>query len=742
MPDGRSRILIVSNRLPVSVRWRGDRPHLARSDGGLTSGLAHLSQDQVWFGWPGDAGKASPEQTAHIDALLARRSLRAIWLGPDEVAGFYEGFSNGVVWPLFHYLPERVPIDTDDWATYRQVNERFADAVAREWRPGDRIWVHDYHLLLLPGLLRDRLPEASIAFFLHIPFPAPDLFRTLRWRRPLIEGLLGADVIGFHTPEYAAHFLRTARLLLAIETTADHLWWKGRPVHVGAFPMGIDVRHFETLGRDGAVVARAAAIRDEARGRRIFVGVDRLDYTKGILRRLLAFERLLEREPSVRGTVRLIQVAVPSREEVGAYRSFRRQIDELIGRINGRYGTTEAVPIHYLYRSIPQRELAALYRAADVMLVTPLRDGMNLVAKEFVATRTDEDGVLVLSEFAGAAAELKDALIVNPYDIDQVAQVMAQALALEPGERARRMRSLRGAVHRFTVHNWSSEILHRLSDNVRPPRHAAGEMPDDALRALAAGTLSATGSITLLIDYDGTLVPYAATPDEAVPDAELLRLLASVAAHPQITLHIVSGRSVDTLNRWFWRLKADLWAEHGAAHRRSDTGTWERFVATDRDWLDRASDYLSVLANDTPGAVLEEKSTGLAWHYRGVDPSLAASRLAQIRAEVPAVLVDSAAEMFEGHLVLEVRARGISKGLVVRDIVRTTRHHGPIVAIGDDRTDEEMFAALPPAGIAIRVGGGSTTARYSLTDYRAVRRLLGLLLDAKAPIDDETENPG
>jgi len=744
MADTRSRVLIVSNRLPVTVRWRHGKPQLTRSAGGLASGLEHLSaNDQViWIGWPGDSGDTAPGHAADLDALLATKSLKAVRLTAAEVQGFYEGFSNGVLWPLFHYLPERVPVDTSDWEIYRKVNEHFADAVASAWKPGDRIWVHDYQLMLLPALLRARLPLASIGFFLHIPFPAPDLFRTLLWRRPLIEGLLGADVVGFHTHEYARHFMTTARMVLSLETTADHLWWKGRPVHVGAFPMGIDAVHFERLSRSPDVISRAKAIRDEARGRRLFVGVDRLDYTKGIPRRLLAFERLLEREPSWRGKVRFIQVAVPSRVDVGAYRAFRRQIDELIGRINGAYGTTESVPIHYLYRAIPQRELVALYRAADVMLVTPLRDGMNLVAKEFVAARTDDDGVLVLSEFAGAANELREALLVNPYDIDHVATVLSEALVLEKPERTRRMRALRAAVHSFTVNNWSSEVLHRLSDGAPPPSLVAGETPDDALKALAAGALPSSGLITLLIDYDGTLVPYAETPEEAVPDAELLRLLAALASHPQITLHIVSGRSVDTLSRWFWRLRTDLWAEHGAAHRRRDTGTWERFVAGERDWIDRASDYLSGITDQTEGALLEEKSTGLAWHYRLVEPGLAARQVQRIRDELPAVLQNAPVEIFDGRLVLEVRSRGISKGLVVRHIVRTNRLRGPLVAIGDDRTDEEMFAALPPSGVAVRVGGGSTTARYALADHREVRRMLNLLLETRESFDDETENPG
>jgi trehalose 6-phosphate synthase/phosphatase len=711
---------------------------------GVARSLEHLARDHEvwWIGWPGATAGDTAAQRAEADSLLAARSQRAVWLTTSDAQGAYEGFSRGVIWPLFHYFPEHVPPDSNDWSAYQRVNEHFADAVVAAFRPGDRIWIHDYDLLLAPSLIRQRLPNASIGFFLHIPFPAPDLFRTLLWRRQIIEGLLGADVLGFHTYEYAAHFMTAVRTVLTTETTADHLWWKGRPVHVGAFPMGIDTAHIEAQSNRPEILQRSAAIRLQARPRRLLVGIDRLDYATGLPRRLLAFEKLMDRAPALGDQVRYIQVAIPSRSDTRVNPSLRRQIDALIGRINGERGTTDSVPIHYLHRAISPDEVIALYRAADVMLVTPLRDGMNLVAKEFVAARTDERGVLVLSEFAGAAAELQEALLVNPYNIDDVARVLEEALSLDETEQARRMRSLRSVVHRFTVRNWSSEVLHRLSDGERPAGWTGPERPDDALKAFAAGTLPSTGSITLLIDYDGTLVPYSDTPDEAAPDAELLRLLASLAAHPQIALHIVSGRSIDTLNRWFWRLNAHLWAEHGAAHRRPETGAWEHFVPSDRRWLDRAAAYLKMVSEETPGARLEEKSTGLAWHYRLVDPDLAARQVPRIRQELPGILQNAAVELFDGRLVLEVRVHGISKGLVVRHIARTGRLRGPIVAIGDDRTDEEMFSALPPSGIGIRVGGGSTSARYALTDYRGVRRMLRLLLDAREPIDDETENPG
>jgi trehalose 6-phosphate synthase/phosphatase len=733
MPDG-PRLLIVSNRLPVVVRWRTGRPELLQSTGGLATGLEGLreSQPSLWIGWPGDVAQASPEQAREIDAKLRARSLLPVYFSQREVSGFYDGFSNGVVWPLFHYLLDRVPIDSGGWRAYCRANERFADQLAQVWRPGDRIWIHDYHLLLLPKLLRQRLPGARIGFFLHIPFPAPDVFRALPWRQPLLEGLLGADLIGFHTPSYARHFRNAVQQLAAIKTAVDHFWWEGRMVQVGAFPMGIDDERFSMLASDIDVRLRADTIRNEAHGRRILLGVDRLDYTKGIPRRLLAFQRLLEREPSLRDRVRFIQLAVPSRVDVRAYHAFRRDLDELIGRINGQFGTVDAVPIHYLFRSISRRELVALYRAADVMLVTPLRDGMNLVAKEFCASRIDDDGVLVLSEFAGAAEELVDALMVNPYDVEGLADSMSRALALPLEERRRRIRALRACVQQSSIHRWAASFIERLDPSIVTGSIASPGPVPPVVSAVESARSVSGGRITLLLDYDGTLVPYAPSPELAVPDANLLRLLASLAAHPLIALHLVTGRSRETADRWFGDLPADLWAEHGAVRRRWNQ-SWEWLVPQAPAWKERARTMLAAITAETPGSLLEEKGAGLAWHYRLADQELAARQRSRIRDDVAEAFAGQPVELLEGHMVVELRPRGASKGLVARRIMDELRAPSHLVAVGDDRTDEEMFAALPETSTTIRVGDGATVARFRLADPRAVRRFLGALLSAAAP---------
>lgn len=730
-PDD-ARLIIVSNRLPVSVRWKAGRPEFAQSAGGLATGLEGLreSRPSLWIGWPGDVSQASDDQRHEIDERLRERSLLPVYFSQREIAGYYDGFSNGVVWPLFHYLQERVPIESGGWRAYQRANERFADQVAAVWQPGDRVWVHDYHLMLLPRMLRDRLPQARIGYFLHIPFPAADIFRALPWRQSLLEGLLGADLIGFHTPSYARHFTRVVQQLAAIKTSVDHFWWHGRTVRVGAFPMGIDDERFAALAGDMDVRARAEGIRNEAHGRRIFLGVDRLDYTKGIPRRLLAFQRLLEREPSLRDRVRFIQVAVPSRIDVRAYHAFRRELDELIGRINGQFGTVDAVPIHYLFRSVSRRELVALYCSADVMVVTPLRDGMNLVAKEFCASRIDDDGVLLLSEFAGAADELVDALMVNPYDLDGVADAMVRALALPADERRRRMRALRTRVRQSSVGRWAAAFLEQLESGEAPEATVNGSgVP--ALAAVDAGRLGSEGHVTLLLDYDGTLVPYAASPELAVPDGSLMRLLASLAAHPQIDLHLVTGRSRETADRWFGDLPASLWAEHGAV-RRKFGHQWQWLVPQAPAWKGRARAILKDIAAETPGSMVEEKGAGLAWHYRLSDQDLASRQRTRMRERVTEELADAQVDLLDGHMVLELRPHGASKGAVARQVMDELPHPSHLLAIGDDRTDEEMFAALPETSTTIRVGAGDTIARHRLSDQKAVRQLLAALLTTAA----------
>jgi trehalose 6-phosphate synthase/phosphatase len=729
-----SRLLIVANRLPITVQTTETGIEVQRSAGGLATGLMrpHEQSDGLWIGWSGAPSDLDPERQKSLNEALTAMRLVEVPLTADQITRFYEGFSNGVLWPLFHYLLEQIPLQVSDWDSYVQVNEAFADVVAAHYRPGDMIWVHDYQLLLLPGLLRDRLPSARIGFFLHIPFPSEELFRTLAMRARLLQGILGADLVGFHTPAYLRHFAISLTDILGYSVEIDRVQLSEREVRLGVFPMGVDAETFAALADDPAVKGEVEAIRGDG-SVRILVGVDRLDYTKGIPGRLLAYERMLQTHPDLREKVRLVQVAVPSRTNVGAYQDFRELVNGLVGRINGAFGTPRWVPVHYIFRGLSEADLVALYRAADVMLVTPLRDGMNLVAKEFIASRTDGDGVLVLSEFAGAAWELPEALLVNPYDVDGSAEVYYRALVMPRVERRARLAPLRTRVHTFDVHRWVTSFLEQLAElTPTGPRSGPTAGGGAARRALDL-RLSETDSLLLLLDYDGTLVPFTPTPELARPDGEVLELLRALAARPDTQVHVVSGRSADTLQEWLGDLPIWLHAEHGFLSRDPETRQWVPAAEPGGSWREPVLAMLREITQRTPGSLVEVKTAALAWHYRMADQETGARRANELRLHLNQLLSNQPVEILAGNRIIEIRPYGVHKGRIVPALSPERLAATTIVAIGDDRTDEDLFNVLPPDAISIRVGPGATRARFRLDGVATVRQLLRSLLESGVP---------
>ena len=457
-----SRLLVVSNRAPVEVERGPDGVRIVRTVGGLAGALddALRARGGVWIAWIGPhAGDELPAGTAGLPY-----PIRAVRLKDREVNDYYNGFANQVLWPLCHTFPDRVRPQATYWKAYRQANERFAAAVQAEVEPGDLVWIHDFHLCLVPQMLRSAGVPARIGVFWHVPFPPPSVFGIVRWREDLLTGLLGADVIGFQTEPDAANFLASVRqfLELPVVDNPPRVVIRGREVRVVALPIGIDYETFRAQASDPAVRAKAARLRETLGAEIVMLGVDRLDYTKGIPERLHAYERFLERHPQWRRRVCLVQLAVPSRDRLPEYRELKRTIDEAVGRIDGRFTYEGRAPIHYMYTALSRETLAAYYRAADVALVTPLRDGMNLVAKEYIASRSGEDGVLLLSEFAGAAEELREAVLVNPYDPEAIRRGLEICVAMSPEERRRRMRALDRRVAMRNVGWWTGAFLDRL----------------------------------------------------------------------------------------------------------------------------------------------------------------------------------------------------------------------------------------------------------------------------------------
>ncbi|HEU5051289.1 MAG TPA: bifunctional alpha,alpha-trehalose-phosphate synthase (UDP-forming)/trehalose-phosphatase [Gemmatimonadales bacterium] len=729
------RIILVSNRLPVTARVEHGTLHVERSVGGLATGLAGATRKaaSVWIGWPGPISGMSRRQSSELNARLTALDCVPVALSSREVREYYEDVSNGILWPLFHYQAERMPPDPRHWSTYAGVNARFAQAVAAVWRPGDEIWIHDYQLLLLPALLRHRLPEALIGFFLHIPFPAVEIFRILPWREEVLDGMLGADLVGFHTESYAHHFATAARELLGVQWKAPNLVLEGRDVRVGAYPIGIDAQHFESLARRRSVQVEAEALTRSPEFQ-VIAGVDRLDYTKGIPRRLLAFERLLTRHPELHGRVQLVQVVVPSRTGVRSYREFRTEVDAAIGNINGAFGTALWTPVAYQYRSLPEDELSALYSAADVMLVTPIRDGMNLVSKEYVASRVDGDGVLVLSEFTGAAAELTEALLVNPYDVDGMAAQLYRALTMDRPERKRRMSALRKKVLAHDATWWATTFLGDLR-SARKGRRRTGappavSAPEDVAAALEHARNAP--ALLLFLDYDGTLVPFTPRPDAARPDLELLALLSELAARPNTIVHLVSGRSRDQLAAWLGDLPVALHAEHGLWSRAPRSDEWQQQELGGAAPYDRLASIMNRYAEETPGALVERKTAGVAWHYRMADLALGAMHAERLAAEMEVLAGEYDLDVLRGDKVIEVRPTGIHKGRIVTETIAELGPEWVVLAMGDDRTDEDLFEALPEGSIAIHVGPRESRASIRLPDVATARAFLRELASVPA----------
>jgi trehalose 6-phosphate synthase/phosphatase len=719
------RLLVVSNRLPISIVKRGGNLRVQPSVGGLATGLGSFYKlyPSLWIGWPGiTLEKLKGEEKEKISEKLTAENCYPVFLSQHDIENYYYGFCNKTIWPLFHYFPLYTVYNKGFWEAYKRVNEAFCDVVVKVAKPEDVIWVHDYHLMLLSKLVRNKLPDAMIGFFLHIPFPSFEIFRLLPWRKEVLEGLLGADLIGFHTYDYVRYFLDSVRRILGYEHTLGQITAGNRIIKVDQFPMGIDYERFAKVVHDPEVQREIKRIRKKVGERRIILSIDRLDYTKGILQRLEAFDIFLEKNPEYKEEVTLILVAVPSRTRIEHYMMLKKQVDELVGRINGKHGTIGWMPVWYLYRFLPFHTLITLYQIADVVLVTPLRDGMNLIAKEFTATKINGRGVLILSEMAGAAKELGEAIIVNPNNKEEVAEALREALAVSDEEQIERNRMMQKRLQRYNVVRWMSDFVDRLSYTKKLQHELCARRLTYKMRSRLTSNYFESNKRLILLDYDGTLVPFAEKPEKAKPDDELLKLLEVLAQETKNEVVIISGRDKGTLEKWFNGLNVGLIAEHGVWIREKE-GIWEMIEPLRNDWKEEIRPILELYVDRTPGSFIEEKEFSLVWHYRKADPELASVRARELKDALLHLTANLNLGVLEGSRVIEIKNAGINKG---RAALRWISKEGWdfILAIGDDWTDEDVFAALPESAYSVKVGLDPSRAKFNLDSVMDVRSLL------------------
>jgi len=730
------RLIIISNRLPFTAKERNGELRYTASVGGLATGLSTFLKslggpsppvdEYLWVGWPGSTIRNPLKKQLRRDAHERFRSF-PIFLSAEEMDLFYHGFCNETIWPLFHYFPSLTAYRKDFWTQYKSVNETFADSVAEILEPNDIVWVHDYQLMLVPGLLKKKAPKVPIGFFLHIPFPSFEIFRLIpqAWRREILEGLIGADLVGFHTYEYTQNFLRCVLRLLGIGHTMGSIFTHDRIVKAETFPMGIDVGHFTTAAASKEVQKEREALRDSLPKAKVILSVDRLDYTKGILNRLEAYEFLLETHKEYRRKVVLVMIVVPSRAGVKQYERMKKQIEEMVGRINGRFGSVGWTPILYQYRALSFHPLVAFYTLSDVALVTPLRDGMNLVAKEYVATRSDDTGVLILSEMAGAAKELGEAVIINPNYKEEIAAAMSEALEMPLEEQRRRNRIMKDRIKRYDVVRWAHDFVTQLLSVRDAQQTFYSKLLSDESKKELLDRYAKSNKRGIYLDYDGTLSPFVRHPEDATPSKEVLELLKALAGDPRNAITIISGRKKEVLGRWLESVPIRLVAEHGVWIKEPG-GDWSLSKPINNSWKESILPILQLYADRLPGSFVEEKEYSVVWHYRGADPEHSESLAGDLMDTLMGFTANIDAQVLRGNKIIEVRSMGVTKGTIGEELIMRSNHDF-VLFVGDDWTDEDLFKVMPGDAFSVKVGMARTHARFMVQSVRDVLELLNTL---------------
>lgn len=724
------RFIIVSNRLPVSVSKVDGKLTYTPSSGGLATAMSSLGNDnQLWIGWP---GISSDELDAKDKAAITRKLVKdygcyPVFLTREEVHNFYEGYSNDTLWPLFHYFHTLAKHNAAYWQAYQAVNKQFAKAVLKQCDNQTAIWIHDYQLMLLPQLLRNSLPDNAIGFFLHIPFPSYEVFRLLPERKEILHGLLGADLIGFHTYDYARHFTSSTLRILGHESHHGTVRYGNRNVMVDAFPIGIDYQKFRRALDSPEVKAELESLDRHYHDQRVILSVDRLDYSKGIANRLEAFEQFLNQNPDWHKRVSLAMVAVPSRTEVDTYKDLRDYIEQTVSRINGMYATVDWTPISYQFKNLPFEQVVALYAKANIALVTPLRDGMNLVAKEYVASKRDRGGVLILSELTGAIEELPEALRINPNDTASIVKALRKALRMPAKEQHQRLNGMQLRLSQYSVQRWAGDFTEMLAYAWESQRKRSEKLLANGRKTVLLADYQAAQRRLLLLDYDGTLASYVNSPDpdRVAPSRSLLRILSELAKQPNTEICVISGRTREALESWFKDLPLTLVAEHGAWVKQD--GEWSQQQLSFNEYKEVLLPILERYAERTPGAIVEVKNFALVWHYDSVAPELAYDRTSNLRHELQTIINNKEVGVFSGRKILEIKPRSIHKGIVADELLASSNADF-VLCIGDDYTDEDMFKALPETAYTIKVGLKETNARYQVPSVDHVLRLLQALV--------------
>lgn len=735
-----SRLLILSNRLPVTIKSEKDKFKITNSSGGLVSAVSsYISHagaknpeqfsEKLWVGIPGCSEQVWNAAQQHMEP--ADFGYMPVFVSPRVYDQYYNGLSNSVLWPLFHYFPSYAEYNAQYFEHYKTANDAFFNAVATVVKDDDVIWIHDYHLLPLAGKIRDRFPKVTIGFFLHIPFPSFEIFRLMpgRWQEEFLKGMLGADLIGFHTIDYAAHFLETIQMVLNLENERHIITYQNRLIKVDVFPISIDYNKFNSAYSLPEVVQKREGYREQFKDQKIIFSVDRLDYTKGVFCRLKAYQRFLAKYPFYKEKVVFIMVIVPSRDNIKKYADRKREIDEFIGDFNSRVGTITWKPVIYQYTHLEFNHLISLYTTCDLALITPLRDGMNLVAKEFVSSRQDDSGVLILSEMAGAARELTDALTINPNDIEGTADTINLGLSMPVEQQKKKLVNMQRRIQQYDIVAWAEDFMTELMRIKEKQKEFEFKfLNPDAIQSLISRYRKNEKRL-LLLDYDGTLVPFSPVPHQASPDKFVINLLKKLSKDKQNEIYIISGRDSVSLENWLGEIEINIVAEHGAKVKEKK-GSWKTPIVfiNDENWKESMQKVMDKYVLRCANTFIEVKDYSIAWHFRNADPEQAKLRSAELFSELNDLSQHFNTQVFKGNKVIEVRIKGIDKGFAVKQILNQNQYDF-ILACGDDYTDEDMFKTLAsyPEAFTIKIGYEASYAQYNLYTPQMTVSLLEML---------------
>ena len=729
------RLVIAAYRLPFKFVKEKKKYKAVQNSGGLVSAVLALSenfkknkdQSNQKILWAGIADNL-PEVYSSNKPENEDFDIVPVNISPELDTLYYGGFCNDLIWPLFHYFPSFCVFNNDYYEAYREANKIFCDELIKFIKPGDFIWIHDYQLMFLPGMIREKIPEATIGFFLHIPFPSYELFRILPrpWRASIINGLLGADLVGFHTLDYAQSFMRSVKRATGAEYKENIIFTPNKIVKADAFPIGIDFDKFHNAIQNQEVLDEIQNIKKNLTGQKLIFSVDRLDYSKGLLLKLKGYETFLEKYPEWQSKVVFNMVVVPSRDSIEKYKEMKKEIESTVGRINGKYNSLAWTPIIYQYKSLTFNEMVALYSISGVGLITPLRDGMNLVSKEYIACQNGNKGVLILSEMAGAAAELNEALIINPFDNIEMAEAIYSALEMKTSEKKVRIRRMQNRVSHYNVFTWAFDFFNQTFVTKERQKLMEVKIINKNIISQIQSSYKKARNRILFFDYDGTLIPITKLPELAKINTKTIRIIRRLCENPINQVVIISGRDKDFLDKQFNGLNVSLVAEHGYYIKRPGK-EWKEAHISDKNWKDSILPILKDYVNRCNGTFIEEKTGSIAWHYRNADADFAQLRLNELKDDLAEIIRHKTDfELLEGKKVLEVKSGKYNKGQAVLSIIHK-KEFDFILAAGDDNTDEDIFKILPESAFTIKVGISPSLAKYSVTDSAQLLNILDSL---------------